>query len=162
MKPADFETTAYHINAKNHPFLAKGDVMLFNGFLKVWSKYNRVNELELPIAKEKEELRVIIVESIEHQTQPPPYYKEPSLTKELKNLGIGRPSTYASIITLITSEDRKYAVKEKKGILKPTDIGKNLVGFLKGHFKDNFIEYLYTADLETKLDRVANGEVGWK
>jgi len=159
MADAEFEATTIKIKANKHPFAANGNIITFDGFLKVWSKYSSTSENKLPTILAGEELEALEVKSIEHQTQPPPAYKEATLTKQLKDLGIGRPSTYASTVTLITSEDRNYAVKEKGGVLRPTEVGFSLIDFLSENFKKNFIEYNYTAALEEKLDKVANGEI---
>ena len=94
----------------------------------------------------------------EHFTQPPPRYTEVSLVKKLEELGIGRPSTYASIIQVL--QDREYVRLEKRRFL-PEDRGRLVTAFLTSFF-ERYVEYNFTADLENQLDEVSGGRVDWK
>ena len=113
----------------------------------------RGEDVELPKVTLNEKLALIDIHSDEKQTEPPPRYSEAGLVKELEKRGIGRPSTYASIIKTI--EDRGYATKENKA-LKPTDTGEVVSGFLEDNFA-NYISDTFTAEMEDKLDDIALG-----
>ena len=176
MAPAKVAKTAVAINPGS--FVAKGEIIIFDGFLKI---YGKAKDLELPELKQGDE--VTAKEIIARQTfeRPPARYTEGSLVKKLEELGIGRPSTYASILTAI--QTRGYVVKgtsdgtdrevieltlargvtrrittEKsgadKGKLLPTPIGELVAGFLTDHF-NQIVDYGFTADIETKLDKIA-------
>lgn len=161
LAPAQVKQTTYHIKADKHLFKATGQVISFDGYLKVWSAYSKSTDKILPEVKKGEVLTCNKVEDKEHETKPPPPYSQATLIKKLEEEGIGRPSTYPSIIDLISSEDRNYVTLKKK-VFSPTEIGNQLVDFLVKKFKDNFIELKYTALLEEKLDKIANGDLDWK
>ena len=114
----------------------------------------RGEDVELPKVSLNEKLKLIELKSEEKQTEPPPRYSEAGLIKELEKRGIGRPSTYASILKTI--EDRGYATKENKA-LKPTDTGEVVSGFLEKNFP-TYISDSFTAEMEDKLDDIANGD----
>lgn len=135
------------------PFAANGSRILFDGWYKA-DPGARGEDVELPAVKADESLNLIEVASEEKQTEPPPRYSEAGLVKELEKRGIGRPSTYASIIKTI--EDRGYVEKLGKA-LKPTDTGDVVSTFLEQHFAD-YISDSFTAEMEEKLDLIANGE----
>src|SRR5437764_9197505 len=94
----------------------------------------------------------------QHFTQPPPRYSEASLVKKMEELGIGRPSTYASILQVL--QDRGYVRIDKKRLM-PEDKGRVVVGFLESFFQ-RYVEYDFTASLEEQLDKIANNEIDWK
>src|SRR5690606_11584001 len=94
----------------------------------------------------------------QHFTQPPPRYSEATLVKKLEELGIGRPSTYAS--TLAVLQERDYVRTEKKRLV-PEDKGRLVIAFLEGFFK-RYVEYAFTAALEDKLDLLSGGKLAWK
>ncbi|MCA3458478.1 MAG: type I DNA topoisomerase [Rhodobacter sp.] len=140
---------------------ATGQVVLFDGFLKVYEE-GRDDEDEdegrLPqiLQGEPAEKRGITPE--QHFTQPPPRYTEATLVKRMEELGIGRPSTYASILTTI--QDRDYVRKDKNRLI-PEDKGRLVTAFLSNYFR-KYVEYDFTADLEGQLDDVSAGERDYK
>ncbi len=141
-------------SADNLPdFSADGSRILFEGWLKADPR-SRGEEKELPEIKEGEKLKLDNVESEAKQTTPPNRYSEAGLVKELEKRGIGRPSTYASIIKTI--QDRGYAVKENKA-LGATEVGEVVSDFLSQNFGE-YISDTYTAELEDKLDDIALGK----
>ena len=157
MSSARVEETEFSIRASKFLFKAKGEVMQFDGFLALYPNLIRGGEA-LPKAREGEELRLLDIESKQNFTQPPPRYTEGSLVKELEAKGIGRPSTYAPIIT--TLQDRVYVIKEK-GKFIPTDLGMFVTDFLVAHFAD-LMEVKFTAIMEEELDRIGEGERDWQ
>ncbi len=134
-------------------FGAVGSRLLFPGWLKV-DNDARGDDLELPICKEGEELKLLNLESKEKFTEPPSRYSEAGLIKELESRGIGRPSTYASIMRTI--EERGYVNKEGKTLF-PTDVGEVVSDFLEKHFA-NYISDTFTAEMEDELDEISRGE----
>ena len=161
LAPAQVDQTTYHIKADKHLFKASGQIVSFDGYLSVWSKYSKTTDKILPVVIKGEKLKCEKVTDKEHETKPPPPYSQATLIKKLEEEGIGRPSTYPSIIDLISSPDRNYVTFQKK-VFAPTEIGNQLIDFLVKRFKDNFIELKYTALLEDKLDKIANGDIDWK
>jgi DNA topoisomerase-1 len=134
-------------------FSANGSRILFDGWLKA-DPEARQDDVELPKVAAGERLKLLELRTQEKQTEPPPRYSEAGLVKELEKRGIGRPSTYASIIKTIV--DRGYVEKIDRA-LKPTDTGEVVSTFLE----NNFMEYIndsFTAEMEDKLDDIANGE----
>ena len=138
-------------------FFANGSRVLFDGWLKA-DLEARGEDVELPKVKANDPLNLIEMLTEEKETQPPPRYTEAGLIKELEKRGIGRPSTYASIIKTI--EDRGYVNKENKS-LKPTDTGDVVSTFLENNFGE-YISDSFTADMEDKLDSIANGEAEYE
>lgn len=134
-------------------FAANGSRLLYDGWLKV-DPDGRGEDVLLPKLEEGEKLNVLDLTSLEKQTEPPPRYSEAGLIKELEKRGIGRPSTYASIIRTI--EERGYVEKINKA-LKPTDTGDVVSTFLEKSFAD-YISDDFTASMEDKLDSIATGE----
>ncbi|MEN9912956.1 MAG: type topoisomerase [Candidatus Parcubacteria bacterium] len=133
-------------------FEATGSRVIFDGWLKADPESNG-EEVTLPACAREEKLNLISIESQEKQTLPPPRYTEAGLIKELEKRGIGRPSTYASICKTI--EDRGYVEKEGRS-LKPTDTGEVVSSFLEEYFS-TYISDTFTAEMEDKLDGIANG-----
>ncbi len=140
---------------------ATGQVVLFDGFLKVYEE-GRDDEDEdegrLPQIMAKEPLDKRQITPAQHFTQPPPRYTEATLVKRMEELGIGRPSTYASVLTTIV--DREYVRKDKNRLL-PEDKGRLVTAFLTNFFR-RYVEYDFTADLESQLDDVSAGERDYK
>src|SRR5438270_887083 len=143
---------------------ATGSVIVFDGFLKLYQE-DRDDTAEedsegrrLPNMREREALKRGAVTPNQHFTQPPPRYSEASLVKKLEELGIGRPSTYASIIQVL--QDRDYVRLEKRRFL-PEDRGRLVTAFLSSFF-ERYVEYNFTADLENQLDEVSGGRIDWK
>lgn len=141
---------------------ATGSTIVFDGFYKIYKedKDDAADEESktLPILFESEPIKTKKVKPEQHFTEPPPRYSEASLVKRLEELGIGRPSTYASIISVL--QDRKYVKVEKKRFY-PNDLGRVVTAFLIGFFK-KYVEYDFTAELETDLDKIAEGDLNWK
>ncbi len=159
MKPAEFSVTEYEIKSSDVIFLSKGKVLLFDGFLKVYKNISK-NEEENTLLPELKEGDVLALESLEVNqkfTQPPLRYTEASLIRTLEEKGIGRPSTYATIVSTI--QNRDYVIKEE-GRFKPTPIGELVVELLLKSFSDIF-DYKYTAKMEEDLDRIERGEIDW-
>jgi DNA topoisomerase I len=163
MTAAKYDTTSVDLSAGRPDtlFRASGQVLVFPGFMAVYLEDNDDTEQEqdarLPVLEEKEVVPVDRIFGEQHFTQPPPRYTEASLVKTLEEFGIGRPSTYASIIS--TLQDRGYALLEKKRFM-PTDIGRVVNGFLTSHF-NHYVDYGFTARLEEELDEISNGEREW-
>jgi DNA topoisomerase-1 len=134
-------------------FAANGSRLLFPGWLKVDSGA-RGEDVELPICKVGEKLELIQLEKLEKFTEPPGRYSEAGLVKELEERGIGRPSTYASIMR--TLEDREYVKKEGKTLF-PTDTGEVVSDFLETNFAE-YISDTFTAEMEDELDEISRGE----
>lgn len=140
--------------AKDLPeFIAEGSRIIFEGWLKADPKA-RGEDVELPQFKESEKLKLEKIESTGKQTEPPHRYSEAGLVKELEKRGIGRPSTYASIIKTI--QDRGYVIKENKS-LQPTETGEVVSDFLSTNF-GNYISDNFTAKMEDELDDIARGK----
>src|SRR6202012_4290258 len=112
----------------------------------------------LPAIAQGAGARVIEARADQHFTEPPPRYSEASLVKKMEELGIGRPSTYASILTVL--RDREYVRMEKNRFI-PEDKGRLVTAFLEEFFR-KYVEYDFTADLEEKLDLVSAGDLNWK
>jgi DNA topoisomerase-1 len=143
---------------------ANGSVIVFDGFLKLYQegrdepRKDGDGERRLPPMNEREPAHRQKVLPEQHFTQPPPRYTEASLVKKMEELGIGRPSTYASVIQVL--QDRDYVRLEKRRFL-PEDRGRLVTAFLTSFF-ERYIQYRFTADLETQLDEVSGGRVDWK
>ncbi|NNE57296.1 MAG: type I DNA topoisomerase [Hellea sp.] len=143
---------------------ASGSVLKFDGFLKLYEAAKAITDKDeedsglLPEVERGETTSASNVNADQHFTQPPPRYSEASLVKKMEELGIGRPSTYAS--TLKTLESRDYVTIEKRRIT-PSDKGRLVTAFLENFFA-KYVQYDYTADLEERLDRVSAGDLGWK
>lgn len=144
---------------------ATGSTIRFDGFYKVYKEDRDDNEVDeddskqnLPELSEKEALGLLDVKPIQHFTEPPPRYSEASLVKKMEELGIGRPSTYASIISVL--QDRGYVKLEKKRFF-PEERGRIVTTFLKEFFA-KYVEFDYTANLEDELDIISNGKMEWK
>ncbi len=144
---------------------ATGSTIKFDGFYKVYREDRDDNETDeddskqiLPDLAEKENLGLIEVKPQQHFTEPPPRYSEASLVKKMEELGIGRPSTYASIISVL--QDRGYVKLEKRRFF-PEERGRIVTTFLKEFFA-KYVEFDYTANLEDELDIISNGKMDWK
>ncbi len=143
---------------------ATGSVLKFDGFLKLYEASKPASEEKeedgglLPAVERGESAGTSKVNAEQHFTQPPPRYSEASLVKKMEELGIGRPSTYAS--TLKTLQAREYVTLDKRRFT-PSDKGRLVTAFLEEFFT-RYVQYDYTADLENRLDRVSAGDLGWK
>jgi DNA topoisomerase-1 len=164
MESAELERTTVDVTSddKQVTLRATGTVTLFDGFLTLYQE-GRDDEADedanrLPKVKEGDATAVDKVTPEQHFTEPPPRYSEASLVRKLEELGIGRPSTYASILS--TLRDRAY-VRLDRGRFIPEDKGRLVTTFLTSFFK-RYVEYSFTADLEEKLDEVSAGDLDWK
>ena len=141
---------------------ATGSTIAFDGFYKIYQEGIDDNKEEsskmLPPLTEGENIDTKKINPEQHFTEPPPRYSEATLVKKLEELGIGRPSTYATIISVL--QDRQYAVTEKKRFV-PSELGRFLTAFLVGFF-EKYVQYDFTAELEADLDKIADGSRGWK
>jgi len=167
MESAELERTTVDIIAEAGKRIldlrANGQVVVFEGFLKLYSESRDDGDEDednrrLPPMKAKEGLEKRAISADQHFTEPPPRFSEASLVKRMEELGIGRPSTYAS--TLAVLRDRDYIRIEKKRI-HAEDKGMLVTGFLESFFS-KYVEYDFTAALEEDLDRISNSEIGWK
>ncbi len=170
MASAELERTTVDITAdvpapspiRKIDLRATGQVVRFDGFLALYQEGKDDEEDEesgrLPPMAQGDALAKEKIEAIQHFTEPPPRFTEATLVKRMEELGIGRPSTYAS--TLAVLRERDYVKIEKKRLI-PEDKGRLLTAFLESFFA-RYVEYNFTADLEEKLDLVANHEADWK
>ncbi len=167
MESAIMDTVAVDIASADdkHVFGANGSVIKFDGFLKLYIEdtdddedTEDENSKKLPevVVGEALDLKKILPE--QHFTQPPPRYSEASLVKKMEELGIGRPSTYASILQVL--KDREYVRLEAKRFI-PEDRGRIVTSFLESFF-ERYVQYGFTADLEEKLDDIADGKINWQ
>jgi DNA topoisomerase-1 len=164
MESAELERTTVDVASddKQVTLRATGTVTLFDGFLTLYQegKDDETDEdaNRLPKVKEGDATSVEQLKPEQHFTEPPPRYSEASLVRKLEELGIGRPSTYASILS--TLRDRAY-VRLDRGRFVPEDKGRLVTTFLTSFFK-RYVEYGFTADLEERLDEVSAGDLDWK
>ena len=166
MVPAIFDTVAIEMAAgpedAGHRMRANGSVLVEPGFMAVYqegkddSKDDDGDRL-LPEIEQGDTIKLDLLRPEQHFTEPPPRFTEASLVKTLEEYGIGRPSTYASIIA--TLKNREYVEMDAKRFL-PTDIGRIVIGFLTEHFTQ-YVDYDFTANLEDELDAVSLGEKDW-
>ncbi|MFQ5510357.1 MAG: type I DNA topoisomerase [Candidatus Krumholzibacteriia bacterium] len=158
MASARYDTTEVTIAADEYTLKANGRVMTFRGFLSVYDENSSDKETELPDMKVGDKLDLKTIDGTQHFTEPPPRYSEATLIKELEDKGIGRPSTYASIVSII--QDREYVVKEENK-LRPTTLGQQVWLTLEGFFPDLF-DTSFTALMEEELDKIEGGEDSWQ
>src|SRR5262249_30886852 len=179
MASAELEQTTADIEVKGrdgklYTLRASGSVVMFEGFLKIYEegRDDRVRVVEkgkedhsedddsrrLPALAEGDRVTDRKIDPEQHFTQPPPRFTEATLVKRMEELGIGRPSTYAS--TLAVLGERDYVRIDKKRLI-PEDKGRLVTAFLEGFFK-RYVEYDFTADLEEKLDLISDGKLEWK
>jgi DNA topoisomerase I len=176
MASAELEQTTAEIDVtgkdgKAYGFRATGSVVLFEGFLKLYeegrddrARNGKAEEADdqdsrrLPPLAQGDPLKARAIEAKQHFTEPPPRFTEATLVKRMEELGIGRPSTYASTLALL--QERDYVRIDKKRLL-PEDKGRLVTAFLEGFFK-RYVEYDFTADLEEKLDLISDGKLEWK
>ena len=156
MNQALFDSSQVDISAKNHTFRATGQILKFDGFLKVYQI--KFEQSELPPLEKNETLKLIKLITSQHFTQPPPRYSEATLIKTLEKEGIGRPSTYAPILDTI--QKRNYVVKNENKKFQPTEIGILVNNILVKHFP-KIVDVKFTAQMEENLDEIANGKKDW-
>ena len=169
MASAEIERTSVDITAnsggKQAMLRATGSVIRFDGFLAAYETQapstggeDDEDGKRLPALAEGEAVQRESIEAKQHFTEPPPRYSEASLIRKMEELGIGRPSTYASVLS--TLQNRDYVTLEKRRFT-PASKGRVVTSFLESFFK-RYVEYDFTADLEEKLDRISAGELAWK
>ena len=169
MESARLSRTTIEIDARDGAtnLRTTGTVVDFPGFLKLYeegrdekqdAKSSGDEDRRLPKVSKGEGLTNEKVQPEQHFTEPPPRYSEATLVKKLEELGIGRPSTYAAILTVL--QDRNYVTLDRKRFM-PEDSGRLVTAFLESYFH-RYVEYDFTADLEGRLDAISAGEVDWK
>ncbi len=145
-------------SGKKDIFRASGSTVKFDGFLKLYIKDKNENAEILPAVKEGDKVEALEIQPDQHFTEPPPRYTEASLVKKLEELGIGRPSTYPSIIAVL--QDRGYVLLDRKRFIAVPK-GRIVSAFLTSFF-EKYVEYDFTAKLEDQLDDISNGEADSK
>jgi DNA topoisomerase-1 len=162
MQSAELDQVAVDVTSGGVKLRATGSIIAFDGFLKLYREGSDEEEDDdskmLPPMDEKDPLKRGNVASLQHFTQPPPRYSEASLVKKMEEVGIGRPSTYASILTVL--RDRNYVRMENKRLI-PEDRGRLVTAFLKSFF-ERYVDTGFTAGLEAKLDDVSDGRLDWR
>jgi DNA topoisomerase-1 len=165
MSQSRFDSTAVEIEAQNpkpkaqnlkYTFKANGQILKFDGFLKVYPM--KFEENELPYIKVGEILELVKLIPSQHFTQPPARFTEASLIKALEENGIGRPSTYAPILSTI--QERNYIEKDEQRRFRPTEIGIVVNDLLVAHFPE-IVDVKFTAEMEEDLDKIAQGQKKW-
>lgn len=161
MPDASFETAALDVKVDGgrgkYILRATGTTMLFDGFLNVWP--SKIEEKVVPSLEKGDAVKVLGSTTDQHFTEPPARYNEASLIKSLEEYGIGRPSTYAPIISVI--QDRGYVVKDENRRFKPEEIGEIVNKLLLEHFPQ-IVDVGFTANIEEKFDEIANGIEKWQ
>lgn len=158
MADAVYDTVTVDVNAGRFVFRASGSTIKHMGFLKVYSSEDDVEDSRIPELEEGIKLSLKELEPDQHFTQPPARFTEASLVKALEENGIGRPSTYAPIISTII--ERGYVERVKKNLV-PTELGTVVTDLLKEYFK-SILDIDFTADIENKLDKIEEGSAEWK
>jgi DNA topoisomerase-1 len=165
MAPAVFDTTTVDFDLGRYVFRATGSVVKFPGFLALYKEAREEGEARaledeqaLPTLELRENVPVKEIIPKQHFTEPPPRYSEASLVKELERLGIGRPSTYASIISVLV--DRRYVHLEQRRF-QPTELGETVEKVMVKQFPEIF-DVAFTSSMEEELDKVEEGELTWK
>jgi len=170
MTPAVFDQVAADIAATPesggpvHLFRATGSTMKFDGFRRLWleeKEEGEADDTKLPPLAAEQQLEERELKPEQHFTQPPPRYTEASLIKELEARGIGRPSTYASIMSTISDEKRDFTRLDNKRFFA-TDTGEVTTDFLMRYFGDHFMDFQFTSDMEERLDDMAEGRVSYR
>jgi DNA topoisomerase-1 len=158
MESARYDTTEVLVRAGDYTLKASGRVMTFPGFLEVYEEQMGDEGGELPPVAEGDALSLEAIDGSQHFTEPPPRYTEATLIKDLEDRGIGRPSTYANIVSII--QEREYVDKED-GRLIPTTLGRQVWKTLERFFPEVF-DTSFTAQMEQELDKVEGGDFGWQ
>ena len=161
MNPAEFDRNTILISSEDEKinFRTTGSVVKFEGFLKVYEVQETDEDAKniLPEVKIGDDVSILKLNDEQHFTDPPPRFSEASLVKKMEELGIGRPSTYASIISVLST--RNYVEQINKRF-HPTDRGKLISAFLEKLFS-KYVDYNFTADLENQLDEITSGKIKW-
>ena len=158
MAAAQYDTVTVDIENGRYGFRANGSRMTFDGWRKVYKSHSSEADIIVPRISEGDVLELVKLITEQKFTQPPARYTEASLVKEMEEKNIGRPSTYASIITVLVT--RKYIKRVKKS-LQPTKLGFDVIGILQDYFSD-IVDVQFTAEMEDKLDEIELGDTEWK
>jgi DNA topoisomerase-1 len=164
MQSAELDQVSVDVtDGKGTTLRATGSIVAFDGFLKLYREdqddaTEEDDSRMLPPMAERDPLGLGLVNALQHFTQPPPRYSEASLVKKMEELGIGRPSTYASILSVL--QDRKYVRLDKRRFI-PEDRGRLVTAFLVSFF-EHYVDTGFTADMEEKLDDISAGQVDWR
>lgn len=165
MTPAVYDTTTIDFDLGTYLFRATGSVIVFDGFHVLYYEAREQGDAEtfedlspIPAMERGDEADVLGIQPNQHFTEPPPRYSEASLVKELERLGIGRPSTYSSIVS--TLRERQYARVEKRRF-HPTELGETVARVMVSRFPDIF-NVEFTSQMESELDKVEEGDLGWQ
>ena len=158
MAAAKFDTVSVDIENGRYEFRANGSRMTFDGWRRVYKSQSGENEVTIPPISEGDLLRLSKLITEQKFTQPPARYTEASLVKEMEDKNIGRPSTYASIISVLIT--RRYVKRVKKS-LQPTKLGFDVIGILQDYFSD-IVDVEFTGEMEDKLDSIELGDADWK
>lgn len=158
MAPAEVDTMAVKVKNGRFELKANGSRQVFDGWRKVYKTSAQGEEADLPILEQGQELGEKEIIKEQKFTQPPARYTEAGLVKEMEEQNIGRPSTYAAIITTLTA--RKYVKREKKSLV-PTKLGFDVIGILQDYFTD-IVDVKFTGEMEDKLDDVEMNKEAWK
>ena len=165
MAPAVFDTTTVDFDLGEYLFRSTGSVVKFEGFLALYREAHEEgdaraleDEQALPVLEPKEDVPVREIIPRQHFTEPPPRFSEASLVKELERLGIGRPSTYASIISVLA--DRHYVLLEQRRFT-PTPLGETVAKIMVHQFPDIF-NVAFTSSMEGELDKIEEGSLSWR
>lgn len=160
MKPAVYSGNAAEIANGDYILKAKGSTLKFDGYLKVYSDNSKEDKDKmLPPLEVGEPLKLVKLDGEQKFTQPPARFTEASLIKEMEENGIGRPSTYATIVNTLT--EKKYVAKEKNA-LSPTDLGNTITYVIMEPYFKELVDVGFTADMEKQLDKVEEGNVRWQ
>jgi len=160
MAPAEYNVISVKINAGSYVFRASGSLLKFNGYLAVYAKNEEDKEIDvkMPDLAPEQKLTLVSHTPEQHFTQPPARFSEASLVKTMEELGIGRPSTYASTISNLVQ--RRYVTKENK-VFYSTELGEIVNGIMAENF-ENIVDIEFTAKMEESLDKVEDGDMEWK
>ena len=161
MNPAEFDRNTILISSKDSKinFKATGSAIKFDGFLKVYEVEETNEDIKtiLPLVEVGEEINILKLNDEQHFTDPPPRYSEASLVRKMEELGIGRPSTYASTISVLSTRNYVELINKR---FYPTDRGKLISAFLEKLFS-KYVDYNFTADLENQLDEITSEKAKW-
>lgn len=158
MANAKYDTTSLIINNDKYKFKATGSRLTFDGFKKVYNTKDSNEDMKIPEVRENQKLKLKKLNKIQKFTQPPARYTEASLVKELEDRNIGRPSTYAAIISTIIA--RTYIKREKKSLI-PTKLGFDVTKIMSDYFSD-IVNVEFTAAMEDKLDDIEIEKLNWR
>ena len=158
MAAAQYDTVTTDIENGRYEFRANGSRMTFDGWRKVYKSHSSETDVVVPKISVGEVLELVKLITEQKFTQPPARYTEASLVKEMEDKNIGRPSTYASIITVLVA--RRYIKRVKKS-LQPTKLGFDVIGILQDYFSD-IVDVQFTGEMEDKLDEIELGDTEWQ